>query len=243
MFGLPSAKKIIGAVALAFAAPAVAEPITLDSTNVGESFTINYDGFSDGVTHGQLGSSITFTLTGVQDGAYTFDYSVANLTDDGADSRISSFSFNTDPDISGATSAGAYPFTVTDSNYPNGIGTVDVCFKAADTNSCAGNADGVAAGETGSGSLTLNFADPLASLTLTDFFVRYQGITGIDGVTSASGQLTSSTTTGGSTTSGGSTSGTPVPEPGMMGMFAAALIGLGLMRRRRRSIGSQPAFA
>ena len=40
------------------------------------------------------------------------------------------------------------------------------------------------------------------------------------------------TTTGG--TSGGSSGGTQVPEPGALGLFAAAIIGIGFARRRRR---------
>lgn len=221
---------VFAAIAATFATPVLAEPILLDSGNVGESFTIDYDGFSDGTAIDNLTASTTFTLTGATDDTYTFDYVVNNTTDGGVGSRISSFAFNTDPDITGAESTGTYNFTKTDSNYPNGIGTVDVCLKAGDSNSCAGNNGGVTTGDTGTGSLTLSFDGPISSLTLDDFFVRYQSITGVNGITSASGQQTSSTTSGGTSTSGG----TPVPEPGMLGLFAASLIGLGFMRRRRR---------
>lgn len=51
-----------------------------------------------------------------------------------------------------------------------------------------------------------------------------------------SGNTTSGNTTSGNTTSGNTTSGgTAVPEPGMLAMFGAGLLGLGLARRRRRA--------
>lgn len=218
------------ALSLVIATPALAVPISLDDTNVGESFTLTYDGFADGQTIDGLGAEATFTLTGVTANTYTFDYAITNTTDSGLTSRISSFAFNTDPEIAGASSTGTYNYTVTDSSYPNGIGNVDVCFKAARTNSCAGNRGGVAEGDTGTGSLTLTFADVVDSISLSDFFVRYQSITGAGNVTSASGR--GSTTS----TSTSTTSGTSVPEPGMLGLFGAGLLGLGLMRRRRKQV-------
>lgn len=223
---------ILGA---SIAAPALAEPIMLDAGDVGESFTITYDGFADGQTIDGLSATTIFTLTGVNGSTYTFDYAVTNTSGSGVNSRISSFAFNTDPDITGASSTGTYNFVNTDSNYPNGIGTVDVCFQAARTGSCAGNRDGLFAGETGTGSLTLNFLTAPTMLTLDDFFVRYQSITGVDGITSASGQQTS--------TSGG----TPVPAPGgMIALLAMALFGFGLAgrgRSRRTAATKAPAFA
>lgn len=227
-------KSIAGAVALAgatIAAPALAEPIMLDASNIGQSYTVNYDGFTGAGTIDGLTATTIFTLTAVNGSTYEFNYSVTNTSSDGVDARISSFAFNTDPDISGATSTGTYNFVVTDSNYPNGIGTVDVCFKAAGSNSCSGNSGGLFAGETGTGTLSLSFLTAPTSLTLDDFFVRYQSITGVDGITSASGQQVSSTS-----------GGTPVPAPGgMLGIFALALLGFGLARRRPRAETQEPA--
>lgn len=60
--------------------------------------------------------------------------------------------------------------------------------------------------------------------------------TGGTTTTSTTGGTTTggtTTTTGGTTTSGGSTGGTPVPEPGMLGMMGLGFVGLALARRRR----------
>ena len=237
---------------LAVATPALADPITLDSSDVGQTFTIDFDGFVEAtqVAVANLTSAITFTLTSASATQYMLDYTVANTSSDGVASRVSSFAFNTNPSLTSATSTGAYPFTFvadgsgSDPSYPNGIGAVDVCFKAKSSGSCS-NGDGVVADATGSGTINLNFSGGALPLTLSDFFVRYQGISGAGNVSSASGQSVTTTTT----TSGGTSSGTQVPAPGMLGLLGLALVSLGLMRRRRQKAGAdsangrEPSFA
>lgn len=231
---------------LALASPAAAEPIMLDGSNVGESYTISFDGFVDqGPSLEGLSSSLDLTLTSILNGVYNFDYALTNTgsTTDSVSSRVSSFAFNTDPTITGAQSTGTFGFTTLDSNYPNGIGTVDVCFKGASTGSCAGGGSGgVFDGETGSGSLALDFGGAIAALTLDDFFVRYQSIDGLGHIGSASGRQTSSTTSTTSSTSGG----TDVPAPGMVGLLGLALMAVFGIRRRKVSTanpGAAPAYA
>lgn len=221
------------AASLVFAsAPAWADAITLGSGNVGQSWDFAFNGYSGSTTVAGLTSTAKFTLTGVTPTSYTFNYSLSNTTSDPVNSRVSGFAFNTDPNIASATSTGAFSYTTLGGNYPNGIGSVDVCFKDASTGSCAGGGSGgLFDGQTGTGSFTLNFAQPLTSLTLSDFFVRYQSITGAGNISSGSGSGTL-TSTGGST----STGGTPVPEPGMVGLLGAALAGLALARRRQQRL-------
>jgi hypothetical protein len=182
-----------------------------------------------------LTASTTFTLTSTTANSYTFSYSVANTTSAPLTSRVSSFAFNTDPTISSATSTGAFSYTTLNSNYPNGIGNVDVCFKDAATGSCAGGGSGgLTTSESGTGSFTLNFSSPISSLTLSDFFVRYQSITGAGNVTSASGEGTMT-----------STGGTSVPEPGVLGMMLGGIAAIVLLRRRRvvPAKAFRPAYA
>lgn len=212
--------------ALALPSAAMADSITLGSGDIGSSFTLGYNGFTNGTTVQGLTGSTTFTLTGISGSDYTFNYSVSNTSSAPVtDSRISSFAFNTDPNITSATSTGAFASTTLSSTYPNGIGTVDVCFKDAQTGSCAGGGSGgLTIGQTGTGSFTLSFLQPVASLTLSDFALRYQSITGVNGVSSASGTGTLSTST--------STGGTAVPEPGMLLLFAGGVLGLVAFRRK-----------
>lgn len=210
------------------ASPALADAITIDNSSIGTNYTLNYDGFSDGTSISGLTGSTTFKLTGISGNDYTFSYNVANTSSTPiTGSRISSFAFNTDPNITAASSTGAFSYTTLNSTYPNGIGSVDVCFKDASTGSCAGGGSGgLTMGQTGSGSFTLSFSQPISSLTLSDFYVRYQSISGAGNITSASG---SGTLTSSSTSSGG----TSVPEPGMLGLMSVALIGTALLHRRR----------
>ena len=238
MFGKLLAR-LMAVLAIAVAAPAAAEPILLDRGSIGESYSITFDGFVDGgPAIAGLGSELTLTLTSIENGVYIFDYAITNTgaDGDGIGSRLAGFAFNTDPDIVSASSTGTYGFTNTGSNYPNGIGTVDACFQARRTGSCAGGGSGgVYEGGTGSGTLSLGFGTAPATLTLDDFFVRYQSISGVDGVTSASGRQTS--------TSGGSTSGTDVPEPSMLLLFGLSALGIFIGTRRRRPRRKAPAVS
>lgn len=214
------------------ATPAMADAITLGSGNIGQSYTLSFNGFSGGTVVDGLTSLATFTLTAVTGNSYTFNYSLTNTTSNPVDSRVSGFGFNTDPNISSATSTGAFSYTTLNSSYPNGIGAIDVCFKDAATGSCSGGGSGgLTDGTTGTGTFTLNFSQPLTSLTLSDFYVRYQSVAGAGNITSASGSGTLTGSSGGVTTT--TSGGTSVPEPGMLGLFGAALVGVGLMRRRQ----------
>lgn len=228
------AAAILASAAFA-ASPALADAITFDSSAIGVDYTLNYDGFSGGTTIDGLTGSTTFSLASISGNTYTFNYSVANTSSAPiTDSRISSFAFNTDPNISSATSTGAFSYTTLNSSYPNAIGSVDVCFKDAATGSCAGGGSGgLTIGQTGTGTFSLTFSQPISALTLSDFYIRYQSIAGAGNVTSASGSGTLSSTSG----------GTQVPEPGMLGLMGMTLIaGAAMQRRRQQRVRLEVAY-
>ena len=222
---------IAGAIALS-SSVAFADAITLDASSVGQTVALGFNGMADGTTITGLTAGTTLTLTGITGTSYNFNYTVSNTTSDPVTSRISSFGFDTSPDISGASSTGTYSTALLGGQAPTPFNQVDVCFKSGTSNSCSGSG-GLLNGQTGSGTLSLNFASAPTTLTLSDFFVRYQSITGAGNVTSATGAGT--VTSSGST--GGSTGGTPVPEPGMIGLFGLGLIGLAMTRRRQAPRG------
>ena len=228
---------VAAGLSLFAAAPAAAEPILLDPSKVGDSYTVDFDGFVDGnVTVDGLGAQLTLTLTSVIGNVYNFAYQLTNTTDSGVTSRVSGFAFDTDPAIASATSTGTYDNAIIGGKYPNLVGSVDVCFQGGNSKSCSGGGSGgVFNGNTGTGTLSLNFGTALSSLTLDDFFVRYQSITGAGDIGSASGRQVSTSTS----------SGNDVPEPNMMILFglAAMMIFAGTRRRKVKPLQEQPAYA
>ena len=211
---------VAGAAAFLAAATANANIITVDEDDIGNVYSVNYDGFSDGSIIEGLTGEADFTLTAFDGTSVTFDYAVTNTSGDPIDtSRISIFGFNTDPNISGATVSGDFNQTAYDSNVPSGFGSVDVCFKDAGGPNCSGGGStGVQIGETATGSLTLSFSSAIDQLTLSDFFVRYQSISGGNAPSSAIGRGTVS-----SSSTSTSTGGTPVPAPAAPLLFALGL--------------------
>lgn len=221
----------IAIAALLSASAASANVITVGADDVGQSYTINYDGFADGGTIEGLTAQSLFTLTGVTDTSFTFDYDVTNTSSSPInESRVTIFGFNADPNASSASSTGTFDNAVLSSNAPGGLRQVDICFNSGDANNCSGGGGGgVSMGETGSGTFTLNFSEALDQLSLSDFFVRYQSVNGED---SAVGRGTLGGDTGGST--GGSTGGTPVPAPAALALFTIGAAGV-MARRTRRA--------
>ena len=220
------ASSFMAAAAMAFGTSALADSMTFGSNEISKSVTLSYDGYSatGGTTVNGLTGSATFTLTGIAGNTYTFDYSVTNTTSGApVGSKITSLAFDADPTIASATSTGTFSQTLVTQSASGGHSTF-LCFTDPKSRSCLNAAGGLASNQSGSGSFSLTFSSPVAEVTLSDFFVRYQSITGVSGITSGIGAGTISSVS----TSGG----TPIPEPGMVGLFGLGEAALVVARRR-----------
>ncbi len=175
-------KSLAGAIAIAAtlattAAAHAATVLTWTTANVGVAKVLDFNGFDDDGTVKGLSAEITYKLTSVTNGGktWTFSYDVDNTsTSPLSGSRISGFGFNVDPNVSSATASGV--FTKTASGNVPMIGTREVCITG---NNCAGGGGGgVSMGNDGLGAFVLNFSSSKTSLSLSDFYVRYQSIYG-----------------------------------------------------------------
>jgi hypothetical protein len=214
-----SASPALAAITLTGTGSATTATIT-SGTNVGDSFTINFDGEANGVVIPGLSSSVTLTFEGTSGNSYNFNYLVNNTSSTA--SRVTVFGFNTDPNITSASSTGVFP---TISNGQLASFNLEVCLDSGNNSNCNSSTAGagVASGTSGNGTLTLNFATLPGTLTLNNFLDRYQGV-GTSGI-SAEGHPVGS-----------------VPEPATWAMMLLGFGGIGAaMRRRRKPVLAQLA--
>src|SRR3546814_2034361 len=123
---------------LASATAANAIVITISAADNGNSYTVDYDGFTEGQVIGGLTGQTTFTLTGATGTSYSFDYTVANTSADPIDaSRISVLGFNPAPDIARPSSTAEFDRAAS-GTLPSGFGPVAVCFKGTGGPHCSG---------------------------------------------------------------------------------------------------------
>ncbi|MXO86425.1 cistern family PEP-CTERM protein [Altererythrobacter aurantiacus] len=200
------------------AAPASAAEYIFDDD--GDSFEIDFDGFGgdpEAVIPGLSANLIITLLSGVGSDTFTFEYTVTNTsTSGGPDSRVSGFAFDMDPQATSGSAMGAYDNLNLVGTYPVGGIGVDACLSNNNGNGCSGQG-GALLGSAATGTFTLGFDESLDSLTLGDFYVRYQSLNGV-GTGSAIGREVPA-----------------VPEPGT---WALLLLGFGFvgaaMRRPRQ---------
>ena len=201
--------------------------VVINATDTGSSFTIDYTGLVGGSVTPSVSALGTYTFAGVTNGGktYNFNYSINN--DSTTTARLSGFAFNTSPNPTSATVTGAFN-QVDSGNYPEGYGSVDVCFTAAGGSCAGGGSGGYYQGNTGTGTFALTFANVMSSVSLDSFVTRFQSISGVQSGNSGIG-------TGALVQGGGGGNPITAPEPGtwlmMLGGFG--LVGFAMRRRDR----------
>lgn len=212
--------------AIATATPAMAA-ITIDpgtgsatvssSTNVGDNFTVNFDGSESGSVIPGLTSSLTLTFAGISGNTYLFDYLLTNTSSAPTTaSAVTAFGFNIDPSalLTGSTVNGT--FQVVSSGQVSQGYNLEMCFKNGQNNNCAGSPgnQGVNMGTSGSGQIAIGFSSLPDQITLSDYLVRYQAVNG-----------------------NGSAVGSPVPavpEPSTWGLMLLGFGAIGISMRKRK---------
>lgn len=186
-------KLLLASAALCALTASSKADIILTPTQIGQSGVVNYNGVVEGNAQAGLSASITYTLQSVNlaTNTWTFGYGVDNTSSAPiTSSRVSTFGFNTTPDITGAGIVGGTVFTgISSGNVPQ-LGSVEFCLTAG-ANCAGGGGTGVLPGDgVVSGIFFLDFAGsatPLTQIAFTDLFVRYQSIVGSPFGTSGTG--------------------------------------------------------
>jgi hypothetical protein len=201
-----------------------ATDVTVTAADVGQSFTVDYDGFVNGgsVING-LTSSAVMSVVAVSSTSITLSVAITNTSSSPiTGSRVSVFGFDTNPNVVSAAASGFFSGTVVKSGLqlPSGFGSIEMCVKNGQTNNCSGGGGtGIAMGASGTTTLTLNFSSIGASgVTFSNFGVRYQSLSGAGNVTSAVGRGTPTP---------------PIPEPTSMAVFGLGALIVGAALRGR----------
>ena len=189
---------------------------TITGAGTGGTAVINFDGNSGGAFIPGLTGQLSLTYTGLVGTDYGFSYILNNTSS--ITSRISGFAFDVDPNASGGTASGLFSDVIVGGAFPNGVGDVDVCLNNNGESCQGGGGTGVLNGDSGNGTFTLDFgASAPTSITLSDFFVRYQSLQ----VGTGSG-------------TGSQVPGVPEPATWAMMLMGFGATGVAMRRRRRK---------
>ena len=184
-------KKLALLVAAALAVCSLpANAVVVNSGDIGFTGVTGIQGRIDGNVQPGLTGTLGLTYTGLSNGGltYNFLYNVTNTSSAPITaSRISSFAFQTNPNIVSASSTGVYNDPSLPANgYPGFLpGTVEFCLGSS-PGTCTGG-DGVIKGQSAAGTFALTFATALSSIDLQTAYFRFQSIVGGVGGDSGAG--------------------------------------------------------
>jgi hypothetical protein len=239
--------------AFAFAAALVAAPaaaaVSVPSTPasfaaLNDSVSLNFgDGYANDVQQPGLEGAATFRLSSRNGGNGTtnwtgWTFTIDNLANTSGGSvtasRLASFGFDVNPNVSGASATGMFDLSTRNSNISNGI-SVEVCFRDAGGNCNGGGNGGLTIGQAipngafPNNTFTLLFAQAQSAIQLDRFVVRYQSINTVGGLNGGSG--VGIVGDGPLDPLGG------VPEPASWAMLIAGFGLVGATMRRRKQLG------
>jgi hypothetical protein len=212
--------------ALALAAFAgTASAVTVDSA--GDTFTIDFGGNVEGDDVPGLSAQAVFDVESISGNTLVLDIRLTNTSSILWESaRVSALGFNTGPNVVSATlGSSVYSNVNLGGRFPNGFGGLDLCVINNRNNCTGGRSGGLDIGEFTDLTLTLNFAEPITSVDLDNFGVRYQSLT--------------SKKLGFRGDSGTGMPGSPIPEPRstamllLGGLLVAALARKQVLTARR----------
>lgn len=224
--------RILVAMALLSGAIAGQSAIVINRADVGTAITVDYAGAILGIPTSGLGALSSFVYTGASTDGRTYNFNYTLNNDSTLTSRVRSFGFDVlgSTAITGLSSTGTYNMTL--QNPLSALVGTDICFTAAGIGTCSTGAGGLSAGQTGTGSFALTFADSMASVQLSDFTVNFQGVSGLLAGTGTGDPVVTMPP-----------STTPVSTAPESSTWAMMMIGFGLIGwlARRRPAPGQPS--
>lgn len=214
-------------LAITMIADAGRASVIINQGDVGTAITIDYFGQSLGFPVSGLGAIGNFVYTGASNEGRSYNFSYALTNDSSIASRVRSFGFDVlGSGPSALSSTGTYTTPI--ANPLSGLIGSDLCFTVSTLGGCGTGSGGLSAGQSGSGTFTLTFAQTMASVELANFGVNFQGVNGLFAA-SGTGDAVVTPTTGG----GDAASAAPDGQTWMMMIAGFALIGWSLRRSRR----------